>query len=67
LGAGSRGHADATRDVACDPAEVREEAETGLSKCKLTPRSFPDNEPPALKFSALLMENGTERLEVGRA
>ena len=29
--------------------------------------SFPGDELPALKFSALLMENGTERLELTRA
>ena len=48
-------------------AEVGKEAETGSSKCKLSPGSFSGDEPPALKFRALLTEGGAERLEVARA
>ena len=47
-------------------AEVGKEAETGSSKCKLSPRSFLGYKPPALKFSALLTEGGAERLELTR-
>jgi hypothetical protein len=47
-------------------AEVGKEAETGSSKCKLSPGSFSGDEPPALKFSALLTEGGAERLELAR-
>jgi len=45
-------------------AGVREEAEAGSSKCKPSPGSFSGDEPPALKFSALLTEGGAERLEL---
>ena len=38
----------------------------GASKCKLSPASFLHDELPALKFSALLMENGTEQFELVR-
>ena len=41
--------------------------EAGSRSCKLSPRSFPDDEPPTLSFRALLMENGAERLELARA
>ena len=44
--------------------EVREEAETSLSPRKLSPGSFSGDEPPALKFSALLTEGGAEWLEL---
>ena len=47
-------------------AEVGKEAETGSSKCKLSLGSFSGDEPPALKFSALLTESGAERLELTR-
>jgi hypothetical protein len=33
----------------------------------LSPGSFSADEPPALKFSALLMENGAERLELAKS
>ena len=48
-------------------AEVREEAESDLSSCKLSPGSFPGDEPVALKFSAQLTEGGFEWLELVRA
>jgi hypothetical protein len=47
-------------------AEVGKEAEVGSSKCKLSPGSFSGDEPPALKFSALLTEGDAERLESAR-
>jgi hypothetical protein len=48
-------------------AAVAEEAEAGSSKCKLSPGSFPHDEPPTLKFYALLAEEGDERLKFARA
>jgi len=47
--------------------EVGEDAEAGSSKCKPSPGSFPHDEPPALKFYALLAEEGDERLKFARA
>jgi hypothetical protein len=38
----------------------------GLSKCKLSSGSFPNDKPPALRFRALLTEGGAERLELVR-
>ena len=48
-------------------AEAAETAANDLSYCKLSPGSFSSDEPPALKFSALLSEGSTERLELERA
>lgn len=47
-------------------AEVGEKAENDLSYCKPSPGSFLSDKPPALKFSALLTEGGTGRLELAR-
>ena len=48
-------------------AEVREEAESDLLSCKLSLGSFLSDKPPALKFNALLTEDGAQRLELARA
>ena len=46
---------------------MAEEAESGLSYCKLRPGSFSRDEPLMLNFRALLTEGGAERLELARA
>jgi hypothetical protein len=47
-------------------AEVAEEAENGLSYCNFSSGSFLDDEPPTLKFRALLTEDGAGQLDVMR-
>ena len=47
-------------------AEVEEEAETGLSDSKPSPGSFSSDKLPTLRFSALLTEDGGQRLELTR-
>ena len=34
--------------------------------CRLIPGSFPRDEPPTLRFSALLTEDGNQRLELAK-
>jgi hypothetical protein len=46
---------------------VADQAEKDLSYCKLSWGSVSGDEPPALKFSALLTKGGAKRLELARA
>jgi hypothetical protein len=48
-------------------SEVADQAEKDLSYCKLSWGSVSGDEPPALKFSALLTKGGAKRLELARA
>jgi len=47
-------------------AEVREEAESDLSSCKLSPGSFLSDELPSLTFRALLTEGRPEQVELAK-